>query len=84
MILTFLLSLLDAFLNMMFSILPSGHLPAAIATAFTTVFTQLGKFKAVFPVGDLLAALTLVVYFETALLLFRVAQWVYHQIWGSK
>lgn len=84
MIFTFLLYGLATAIGLLISRLPTGNLPAGISDAVQWMVEATYKFDDIIPATTLWQIVGAFVAFETAVLLFRLVQWAYHQFWGSK
>jgi len=84
MILTFILNIFDFFLVGLLTLLPTGHLPAAITTAFSYFMGLLNSFSFFIPVDTLLQAAGVVLVFDGAMLLWYFVNWIIRKIPGMQ
>jgi len=84
MILTLILDLFYFFLGGLLSLLPVGHLPAPIATAFQYFLGVLNAFSFVVPVDTLLQALVVILVFDGGMVLWYFVNWIIRKIPGMQ
>jgi len=84
MITTFLLSLFFGLIGLLLAILPVGHLPEVMTTAFAYFLGVANTFSYVIPVATLLQALVVVVAFDGAILVWHFINWVIRKIPGMQ
>jgi len=84
MISTFFLSTFNSFVGLLLGLLPTGHLPADVATAITYFWYVVNSFSYVFPVGALLSALLVILAFDLAMLLWKMINWIIKKIPGMQ
>lgn len=84
MITTFFLLLLNGLVGALVGILPTGHLPAAITTAFAYFFGVLNTFSFVVPVDTLLQAAGVVLVFDGAMLVWYFVNWIIRKVPGMQ
>jgi len=82
MISTFFLTIFYNFFNLLIGFLPVGFIPSDIASSLTYIVGIMNTFNFFFPIGALFLALGISLGFETAVLLFRFVNWIYHKIRG--
>jgi len=84
MITTFLLTLFNNFIVGLLNLLPTGHLPVEITTAFAYFFAVLNAFSFVVPVDTLLQAAGVVLVFDGAMLIWYFVNWIIRKIPGMQ
>jgi len=84
MITTFFLFIFNAFVAFLVSLLPTGHLPAAIATAFAYFLAVVNSFSFVIPVDTLLQAAGVILIFDGAMVLWFFINWIIRKIPGMQ
>jgi len=84
MITTFLLTVLLSFLSLLVGFLPTGSLPAAVATSVTSLWGYVNAFSYVLALDTLLQVLVLVVAFDITMLLWHIIQWIIRKIPGMQ
>jgi len=84
MITSFFLIFLGNFLTGLFSLLPSGALPAQVSLSLTSVWGFVNAFSYVLAVDTLLQVLLLAIVFDIVVLLWHVLQWIIRKIPGMQ
>jgi len=84
MITSFFLAIFLSFIMLLVSLLPTGSLPDAMASAFAYFLGVANAFSYVIPVATLLQALAVVVAFDAALLIWRGINWIIRKIPGMQ
>jgi hypothetical protein len=84
MISTILLSILLTFLTFITGLLPIGHLPGEMTTAFAFFFGIANQFTYVFPIYTLMQALAVFLIFDGVVLLWHFVQWIIRKIPGMQ
>jgi len=84
MILTFILQIINAFINWLISWLPEGDLPALISTGWTYLINLLWSFDWLIPTRTLLTLFILSVVAELAIWAFDLAHWIYMKFRGTR
>jgi len=82
MIVTFILTILYSFINLLLGILPTGHIPAGFTNAFAYFMGLVNAYSYVVPIGTLLAAAAVVLVFDGALMLWYFINWIIRKIPG--
>jgi len=84
MIITFFLNILNSFLVGLISLLPSGHLPTIMTTAFGYFMSLLNSFSFIIPVDTLLQAVGVVLLFDGVILLWNFINWIIRKVPGMQ
>lgn len=84
MITSFLLSILNGFLNMLLQVLPAGALPDSIASSFSSVWGYVNAFSYVVAVDTLILVVVLVVAFDLILLGWSFVNWIIRKVPGMQ
>lgn len=84
MITSFLLSMGYTLIGALMSVLPTGHLPSIMSTAFAYFLGVANTFSYIIPVGTLLQALVVVVAVDGAILVWHFANWIIRKIPGMQ
>lgn len=84
MIVTLILTILYSFLNFIVGVLPAGHLPTAITTAFAYFMGLLNSFSFFIPVDTLLQAAGVVLVFDGAMIVWYFVNWIIRKIPGMQ
>jgi len=84
MISTFLLTLLYSFLNLITGILPTGHVPAIMQTAFAYFVGIANSFSYVIPVATLLQAMAVVIAVDGAIMVWHFINWIIRKVPGMQ
>jgi len=82
MITTFFLTILYGLVNSLVGILPIGHLPASISSAFAYFIGLVNTYNYIVPLATLLAASLVVLFFDGILLLWHIINWIIRKIPG--
>jgi len=84
MITTIILYAMNLFLSGVVAILPTGHLPTAITTAFQYFLGTVNAFSFIIPVDTLLQAAGVVLVFDGAMGLWYLINWIIRKIPGMQ
>lgn len=84
MISTFFLSIFYSFVSFLVGFLPTGTLPASIASSFAYFMGLVNSFSYFVPVATLLQAALLVLAFDGALFLWSFINWIIRKIPGMQ
>lgn len=84
MISTFFLSIFNGFVNLLVGFLHTGHLPAAIGSAFTYFASLLNLFSYIVPVDTMLQAAVLILSVDAAVMLWHFINWIIRKIPGMQ
>jgi len=84
MITTFILSIFLGLINLLLGFLPTGHIPAIIASVVSYGFGVLNAFSFVVPVDTLIQAIALVLGFDLALILWHFVNWIIRKVPGMQ
>jgi len=84
MIVTFILQIFISFVNLIIGILPSGHLPTEVLTAFAYFVGLLNSFSFIVPVDTLIQAALVVLVFDGAMGGWYFLNWVIRKIPGMQ
>jgi len=82
MITTFLLTSFYSLIGLLLGILPTGHLPTQITTAFAYFFGVANTFTYIVPIYTLMQAMLVVLAFDGAVVLWHFANWIIRKIPG--
>jgi len=84
MISTFFLTIFYSFVGFLLVLLPSGHLPAVMTSAFSYFVGVANLFSFVVPVDTLLAAALVILLFDGAIIVWHFINWVIRKIPGMQ
>lgn len=84
MITSFFLTLFYWLINAVLSVLPVGHLPAIMSTAFAYIVNVANSFSYIIPVSTLLQAVAVVIAVDGAIMLWHFANWIIRKIPGMQ
>jgi len=84
MIFTLILNFLDLFLRGLMGFFPTGHLPAAITTAFVYFLAVVNSFSFIVPIDTLLQAAGVILLFDGAMVLWYFVNWIVRKIPGMQ
>jgi hypothetical protein len=84
MITTFFLQIFLSFLNLLVNLLPAGHLPSPILSAFTYFMGVLNAYSFVVPVDTLLQAAGVILVFDGTMLVWYFVNWIIRKVPGMQ
>jgi len=84
MITTFILLFFANFVRFWISFLPYGSLPTEVSTALAYFISVARSLNVIVPVWTALHIAYLLMLIELAIMLFKILQWLYLKIWGSR
>jgi putative flippase GtrA len=82
MITGIILTIFYSFVNLLFALLPSGHLPTQISSAFAYFMGVVNSFSFVVPVDTLIQAALVVLAFDGAMLVWYFVNWIIRKVPG--
>lgn len=84
MIFTLILNAFDDLIVGLVGLLPTGHLPVGVTTAFAYFMGLLNSFSFFIPVDTLLQAAGVILVFDGALIVWYFANWIIRKIPGMQ
>jgi len=84
MIITLFLDFIYLLLQGLIALLPTGHLPTAMTTAFVSLFGLLNTFNYVIPIVALMQVVVLTLALDGAIMLWHFINWAIRKVPGMQ